>query len=261
MPGMCVLALAWKAHPRWRVVLIGNRDEFHNRPTAALAPWSDSPLLGGRDMRAGGSWLATDGRGRFAALTNVRDPAVPAAGPSRGRLVAGFLHGSRDAAGHVDHLEACAGQYAPFNLLLGDARQALWLGNHPASRQTLTPGIHSLSNAALDTPWPKTQRLHKALEQWADRIDEDPTALWDVLADQQIAPDHDLPDTGVGLTLERTLSPVFIKGPRYGTRASTLLAIQDNGAGFMIERRFGPDGRPEGRSHYRFDGQGQLFGA
>lgn len=255
---MCVLALAWKAHPRWQAVLIGNRDEFHDRPTAALAPWPDATLLAGRDLRAGGSWLGTDGRGRLGVLTNVRDPAAATGGPSRGALVTDFLRSQQTASEAISHLHVSAPTYAPFNLLLADDSQAHWLGNHPPAQQQLTPGIHNLSNAALDTEWPKTRRLHDGLEQWTASAEEDLTALWQTLSDTRQPDDDALPDTGVGLALERTLAPVFITGPHYGTRASTLLAIDENGAGFMIERRFGPNGRPDGQSHYDFDGRGRF---
>ena len=255
---MCVLALAVHVHPRWPLLLAGNRDEFHARPTAALTPWADAPLLGGRDLRAGGSWLATDGRGRLAVVTNVRDPRTRRDGPSRGALVAGFLTGSAPAGDHLDQLEEAADAYAPFNLLLAGPDGVHWLANHPPARRQVTAGLHGLSNAALDAPWPKSDCLRDALGHWIAAGNDDLAPLWEALASRRQPDDAALPDTGVGLELERRLGPVFIAGPHYGTRASTVVAIGHDGAGFIAERRFGPHGRSEGQSSWQFDGQGRF---
>lgn len=255
---MCVLALAINRHPRWPLLLAGNRDEFHARPTAALAPWSDAPLLGGRDLRAGGGWLASDGRGRLAVVTNVRDPAARQDGPSRGALVAGFLATDCPAATYLDRLQAGAAAYAPFNLLLADAGGVHWLGNHPPARRQLGDGLYGLSNAALDSPWPKSVRLRDALGQWLAAGTDGFGPLWAALADRRQPPDAALPDTGVGAGRERFLAPVFIAGDDYGTRASTIVAIAADGSGFIAERRFGPAGVPAGRACWRFDGAGRF---
>jgi uncharacterized protein with NRDE domain len=258
---MCVLALAWQAHPRWRLLLIGNRDEFHDRPTAASAPWADAPLLGGRDLRAGGSWLATDGRGRLAVLTNVRDPQARQDGPSRGALVAAYLQAGASADKHAAALASQAHQYPPFNLLLADAGDCRYLGNHPPQRQALASGIHALSNARLNSRWPKSEHLRLALQQWLQQGQDSLDTLWQALADERQPDDAQLPDTGVGMPRERSLAPVFIRGPDYGTRASTIVAIDQAGAGFLCERRFAADGVPAGQDHWLFDGQGQFVAA
>ena len=250
--------MAWQAHRRWRLLLIGNRDEFHQRPTTAAAPWPDARLLGGRDLRAGGSWLATDGRGRLAVLTNVRDPAADQSGPSRGALVAGFLQASDGVAIHADALTHQATDYAPFNLLLADADGCHYLGNHPLHRQSLAPGVHGLSNAGLGVSWPKSEHLRLALQQWLAQDQQDLQPLWQALADERQPADAQLPDTGIGLERERQLGPVFINGQDYGTRASTIVAIDHDGAGFLIERRYGPLGVPGGQSHWCFDGAGHF---
>lgn len=255
---MCVLALAWQAHPRWRLLLIGNRDEFHDRPTAASAPWTDAPLLGGRDLRAGGSWLATDGRGRLAVLTNVRDPQACQDGPSRGALVAAYLQAGVLAGEHAAALADHAHHYPPFNLLLADAGDCRYLGNHPPQLQALASGVHGLSNARLNSPWPKSEHLRSALQQWLQQDQDNLDMLWQALADERQPADAQLPDTGVGPQRERTLAPVFIRGRDYGTRASTIVAIDQAGAGFLLERRFAADGVPAGHSHWLFDGQGQF---
>lgn len=250
---MCLLALGWMHHPRWRLVMTGNRDEFHARPTAALAPWQDeTSVIGGRDLRSGGGWAGVGAGGRMAVVTNVRDPLAAQTGPSRGALVADFLRGRDPAAVHIDRLATVAGAYAPFNLLLADGDSLEYLGNHPAERQRLGPGVHGMSNGALDAPWPKTRRLMAALEAWFEAGDEDLTPLWAALADEHRPADSDLPDTGIGLERERWLSPAFIRGDDYGTRASTVLLTDADGHGEIHERRFGPQGAPSGQSHVIF---------
>ncbi|MCI1054777.1 NRDE family protein [Stenotrophomonas maltophilia] len=250
---MCLLALGWMHHPRWRLVMTGNRDEFHARPTAALAPWQDeTSVIGGHDLRSGGGWAGVGAGGRMAVVTNVRDPLAAQTGPSRGALVADFLRGRDPAAVHIDRLATVAGAYAPFNLLLADGHSLEFLGNHPAERQRLGPGVHGMSNGALDAPWPKTRRLMAALEAWFEAGDEDLTPLWAALADEHRPADSDLPDTGIGLERERWLSPAFIRGDDYGTRASTVLLIDAEGHGQIHERRFGPQGVALGQSQVDF---------
>lgn len=232
--------------------MTGNRDEFHARPTAALAPWQDEPsIIGGRDLRSGGGWAGVGSAGRMAVVTNVRDPLAAQAGPSRGALVADFLRGREPAAMHMDRLAGIAAAYAPFNLLLADSDSLEYLGNHPAERQTLGPGVHGMSNGALDAPWPKTRRLMDALSAWLE-ADGDLAPLWAALADEHRPADSELPDTGIGLERERWLSPAFIRGDDYGTRASTVLLIDAAGHGQMHERRFGAQGVFLGESRVDF---------
>ena len=251
---MCLVALAWKIHPRWRLLLAGNRDEFHARPTAVLAPWPDiGSIQAGRDLQSGGTWVGIDGRGRFAVVTNVRDPlAMAASGPSRGRLPVEFLAGVPDAGRHARELVATAGDYAPFNLLMADADSCEYVGNHPRMEHCpVAPGSHGMSNGGFDVPWPKTRRLCAAMSKWSETEATDPAPLWQALADESVAADEELPDTGVGIELERRLSPAFIRGPTYGTRASTIIAIDYEGRGYISERRFGPDGVFEGETTLR----------
>ncbi len=242
---MCLVALAWKSHPRWRLFMAGNRDEFHARPSAALARWPapHEDVVAGRDLRSGGTWMGIGGNGRVAVITNVRDPGAASGGPSRGALVADYLAGAGpSAAGQVERLAARAGDYAPFNLLLADPDGCHYLGNHPPARQALAPGVHGMSNGALDAPWPKTRRLAAALEDWLGRDDPPLDDLWAALADEWRPDDAELPATGIALPLERLLSAAFIRGQDYGTRASTVIAIDHDGHGFIAERRFGPQG-------------------
>jgi uncharacterized protein with NRDE domain len=251
---MCLIAFAWNAHPRWRLLLAGNRDEFHARPSAPLARWDDAPIIGGRDLEAGGTWLGVTDAGRCCVVTNVRDPNDPQIGSSRGLLATDYLAGSALAASHAQHLLRSAADYRPFNLLTFDAHAAFYLGNRPEPRaQAVAAGVHGLSNADFNTPWPKTRTLMQRLQDWIDAGgDVDFAPLFGALADEQIAEDAQLPDTGVGLERERGLSGAFIRGEQYGTRASTVVAISHDGGGVIVERRFGPLGRPAGESMLRF---------
>jgi Uncharacterized conserved protein len=254
---MCLVGLVWKSHPRWRLLMAGNRDEFHARPTAALQAWVESggQVLAGRDLRSGGTWMGASPDGRAAVVTNFRDPLARPEGPSRGALVATYLARSMGAADQAGALLARAPAYPPFNLLLADAESCHFLSNHPLQDRALEPGIHGLSNGALDAPWPKTRRLLTAMAEWREDGGDDLTRLWQALADETRAADPELPDTGVGLELERRLSPSFIRGPEYGTRASTLLGIDHHGHGFIHEKRFGAEGRFLGETRLEFGGE------
>jgi uncharacterized protein with NRDE domain len=251
---MCLIAFAWQSHPRWRLLLGGNRDEFHARPSAALARWDDAPITGGRDLEAGGTWLGVTDSGRCCVVTNVRDPRDPQLGGSRGLLATDYLNGGAGASVHAQELLRSAAGYRPFNLLTFDARDGFYLGNRPEPRaQAVTPGVHGLSNADFNTPWPKTRALMQHLRHWIDAGDDMNFApLFAALADEQVAPDAQLPDTGIGLERERLLSAAFIRGEAYGTRASTVVAIGHDGLGVIVERRFGPSGRFDGETMLRF---------
>ena len=247
---MCVIAFVCDLHPHWRLLLIGNRDEAHARPSAPLARWTDAPgVVAGRDLEAGGTWMGVHGPARAAVVTNVRDPAAAHDGASRGWLVSDFLRGADSAARHADALAIDAVRYRPFNLLLFDRDGAGFVSNRPTVRaHAIEPGVHGLSNA----PWPKVRRATTALRRWIAAGKEDFEPLFAAFADETPAPDAELPDTGVGIELERRLSPLFIRGERYGTRATTLIAIDRDGSGRIIERRFGPEGVPQGQTELWF---------
>lgn len=251
---MCLIAFAWQSHPRWRLLLAGNRDEFHARASAPLSHWADMPIIGGRDLEAGGTWLGVTHAGRCCVVTNVRDPSDPQQGTSRGLLATDYLASVDGATGHASKLLALAPGYRPFNLLTFDAGHGFYIGNRPSSKaQPIEPGVHGLSNADFNTPWPKTRALMQRLQAWLDAGHEiDFATLFRALADEHQAPDERLPDTGIGLERERWLSSSFIRGELYGTRASTIVAIGHDGKGLVIERRFGPAGRFEGESELSF---------
>ncbi len=253
---MCLVAVAWNAHPRWRLVLAGNRDEYHARPSAPLSRWEGRPaILAGRDLEAGGTWLGVGVQGRAGVVTNVRDPRASQDRYSRGELLVGYLSGELGANEHAENLAGRGADYRPFNLLLFDAENAAVVTNHPKSfARAIAPGIHAFSNGPPGASWPKTRRLAGSLHTWLAHADLDLEALFVPLANETIAPDEELPDTGVGLEVERRLSPAFIRGETYGTRASTIVAIEHGGSGWILERRFGPMGRAEGESTLSFGG-------
>jgi len=251
---MCVVALAWNTHARWRLLLIGNRDEAYARPSAPLAHWADAPeILAGRDLEAGGTWMGVRESGRVAVVTNVRDPRAAHDRASRGLLVSDFLRGGDPASQHATALAVDAARYRPFNLLLFDRESARFVSNHPRVRaRELPPGLHGLSNGDIDAAWPKVRRATAALRTWLDAGDEDFEPLFAALADETPAPDAELPDTGIGLELERRVSPPFVRSAVYGTRATTLIAMGYDGSGCIVERRFGANGVPQGQTALRF---------
>lgn len=252
---MCLIAFAWRAHPRWRLVLVGNRDEFHARPTAPLAPWDEAPqILAGRDLEAGGTWAGVGAQGRASVITNVRDMSAEHSGLSRGLLVADYLGSTLPARAHAIELMASAKDYRPFNLLTFDRDDAYYLGNHPNARaQPVEPGTHGLSNADFNAPWPKTRALVNRLDEWLKEGKEDDIdALFAMLSDQGRWPDDLLPDTGIGIERERFLSSAFIVGEHYGTRASTVILVDHEDGILIAERRFGPHGVPAGETRFSF---------
>jgi uncharacterized protein with NRDE domain len=249
---MCLIAFAWQAHPRWPLVLIANRDEFHARPSAAADFLTDAPdVFGGIDLRAGGSWLLVSKRRRLAAVTNVRAGLSPEVAPrSRGELVKAFATSGASVEEFIEGIAPNAHEYGRFNLLLWDGASLHCVGNHPRFHaEEVAPGLHALSNASLDTDWPKARRAKRALSKWLSEQAESPAQpsvvqpydvelLFAALADTTPAADAELPDTGVGLDIERRLSPPFVMGDTYGTRCSSAVLASCDGVE-MTERRFG----------------------
>ena len=241
---MCILLLALACVRDRPLLLLANRDELRERATATAAPWiEDAECVGGRDLRAGGTWLAQHGNGRFAAVTNQRTGLPVSAPRSRGALVAGFVLGQRSAADFLAQVMADAEDYAPFNLLLGDQHGVWLLDGNQRRPQRLEAGIHLISNGGAATHWPKTRRLQQRFQAAEAAGNTTSAGLLDLLMDDQQPADAELPDTGVGLALERMLAPVFIRGERYGTRASTLLWHGADGAMELHERSFDAHGQ------------------
>ncbi len=254
---MCLIAVAWQDHPRYALALIANRDELHGRPASPAGFNPDAPeVYGGRDLQAGGSWLQVSTRGRLAAVTNVRAGRNPETAPrSRGALVRDFVRGRDAAADYVTQLAPIAHEHGRYNLLAWDGEVLMFATNHPqADAYSVSPGIHAMSNGAFDAPWPKSGHATRALRTWlgSPASPREVTAaalepLFSALADTLPAPDGALADTGVGLEMERWLSPPFVRGERYGTRCSSVVLVERESIVFA-ERRYGPDGVPQGES-------------
>jgi uncharacterized protein with NRDE domain len=242
---MCLILFAYNVHPAYRLILAANRDEFYERPSAPADFWSRDPqVLAGLDLKEKGTWLGVTRTGKFAAITNYRDPASwKTQAPSRGKLVSGYLTGSNDPEKYLKNISKNAQAYNGFNLLLGEAKD-LYVYSNRDDIQKLSEGIHGLSNRLLDTPWPKVRRgkklLEAALEKKGNELEE---SLFALLADRRIPPDDELPQTGVGLEWERILSPVFITSPIYGTRSSTILLVGKNRRVKVVEKVY--DGKQE----------------
>jgi uncharacterized protein with NRDE domain len=254
---MCLIALALDAHPSYRLVIAANRDEFYARPTAPADWWADAPdVLAGRDLREGGTWMGVTRGGRVAAVTNYRDPgfAQLADAPSRGALVADFLRGSTDAEAYANDLARRAARYNGFNLLVGDEGGFFYVSNRTEGVRRLDPGVYGLSNALLDTPWPKVLRAKRAMADALAAAQGEgwDAGLWEALADRVIAADGALPDTGVGAERERLLSPPFIRTDVYGTRASTVLTIGAGGEVRFVERSVAPGADTWSESRHAF---------
>ena len=238
---MCLIVFAWRPGHAQPLVVAANRDEFYARPAKPLAQWVDAPqVFAGRDLEAGGTWLGVGANGRFAALTNIREPHKPPSRRSRGELVSDFLSGNQSIGEYFADVGRRSVEYAGFNLLLGSGDQLWHYNSQDVAPQLLGAGIYGLSNAGLDTPWPKLLKAKTALAEVLN--DPQPQALLALLSDRQTAPFSDLPDTGVGLATESLLSSVFISSPSYGTRASTALIINADGSRLMVEHSFGPLG-------------------
>ena len=235
---MCIISLAWQAHPRWHLIAIGNRDELHDRPAVPLARWPDKQhLLAGRDVQAGGTWLGISEQGRFAAVTNLSGHG-PADGTraSRGDLVKDFLSGEsgRDDLDTVDFA-----QFNPFNLISIVDGEAQVHANRPVSvSRRLAPGIHALTNGPLDRPWPKAGHLDAALADWLHGPADEPARLLDALTSTTTYPLSDRAAPASPTALEPAGSGIFIRNPLYGTRCSTIVAIDQSGQGMILERRY-----------------------
>ena len=239
---MCLIAWNWQPGSATPLLLMGNRDEFYARPAQALHHWPDAPILAGRDTQAGGTWLGVCHGGRLAALTNYRS-ARPARqdAPSRGELVTDFLNSPLDAARYLQALQAHAGVYNPFNLLVYDGQTLLGLESRDANIVALQPGIGGVSNADFNTPWPKLRGLTAGLATYVENDLTDDAPLWPLLQTRAFAKDASLPHTGVPLDLERALSAAFIATPSYGTRACSVVRMGAGGVRFS-EQRFGAEG-------------------
>lgn len=234
---MCLILVGWQAHPDFPLVVAANRDEFFARPTATAHRWMSAPhVMAGRDLEAGGTWLGVTDSGRFAAVTNVREPGKVAGKRSRGDLTRDFLTKDCSPADYAGEIKG--EDFAGFNLLLADNHSLHYISNREGLTQSLAPGIYGLSNHRLDTPWPKLVTARQNFVTALERL-PDESLLFDLLADDTTVDDENLPKTGVPLAWERLLSAIFVKSPDYGTRASTVLLKDRNGRIRLQERTYG----------------------
>lgn len=234
---MCLILFSYMQHPDYPLIVAANRDEFYDRPSLGAHFWYDAPhILAGRDIQHGGSWLGVTRQGRFAALTNYRDPATLRSDAlSRGFLVTDYLAGRLTPVEYIASIAAESNRYNGFNLLVGDRSCLMYYSNRLSVPLTVGPGIHGLSNHLLDTPWPKVELGRAMLRQVLDQ-GFNSSAFFRMLQDSSQPDDNQLPDTGVGLAWERVLAPIFIAAENYGTRAMTLVTFRRDGLVRFIER-------------------------
>jgi len=250
---VCLIALAFRVHPEFPLVVAANRDEFYARPTQQAAFWADEPaILAGRDLECLGTWLGVTHSGRFAAVTNYRDPADLRTGAkSRGTLVSRFLASDHSAEQFLAGVASNAQAYRGFNLLVSDGNSLFCYSNRVGEPQRLEPGVYGLSNHLLDTPWPKVTAVRERLRE---ALAPAPSAesLFTLLADTGFAPESELPDTGVGLAREKTLSAARIVSDTYGTRCSTVVMQGADRTMRFAERTFGPEGAELETARFEF---------
>lgn len=252
---MCLVFAALNLIPEYRLVIVANRDEFYGRASAPAARWQHAPqVIAGRDLEAGGSWLGVTEDGRFAALTNYRESgSVHSNPPSRGALVADFLHSRATTDEYLAGKQPDVSRYNGFNLLVDDGDTLGYCSNRAPLFQALQPGLYGLSNHLLDTPWPKVENGKQRLDMlFATGTLPDFESLFDVMTDQQIPVPERLPHTGVSPEYERVLSPAFIRSPSYGTRATTLVGLGVSGGGFLLERSYDETGQAVATVEHRF---------
>ena len=254
---MCLITFAYKVHPRYDLILAGNRDEFYARPTRKAQFWTEEgqpEILAGKDLTGEGTWLGVHKDGRWGALTNYRDmEAVKEDPPTRGELVMNYLKSDQTALQYLNSIKPDAQKYNGFNLLLGDAEGLYHMLNEEGTINPVEPGIHGLSNASLDTPWMKLTKAKKELGEIISDKDLNKEVLFDLLLDEQKAPEQELPSTGLEPEMEKAVSSIFIKTENYGSRCSTLLLIDKAGNIDFTERRFIPGTTNiKGEQHFNF---------
>lgn len=253
---MCLILFAYKTSPRWPLILASNRDESYARPTQSAEFWTDSNgLLAGRDLDKGGTWLGLTKRGRFAAVTNYREGAQQPNYPkSRGVLVENFLRGHVQSLDYLEQVRSEQHLYAGFGCLLGDLSNLYFYSNRSDEIECVQTGVHGLSNAFLNTPWPKLekgkQQLHRLITAESSLNAE---VLLEMLADRETFEQDQLPQTGVDSHREKVLSSKFIAvDERYGTKSSTVIMVHESGDVHFVERSFGPWGHLIGESNFKF---------
>jgi uncharacterized protein with NRDE domain len=236
---MCITVFRWSPADDSSLLLAANRDEFFERPTQEMHWWSSGQVLAGRDLRANGAWMGITRQGRFALVTNIRNPSLRKSGaPSRGRIVQQFLEDTVSPENFLTTLSALAPEFEGFNLLCGSLsprakEPELWFMNSAeAQPKQLPAGVYALSNASLDTPWPKVLRIKQGMRHALSEpnIETREQRLLRLLANDTKAAKRDLPSTGIAPEIEFELSSIFIRRTGYGTRASSVIHVRQNSA-------------------------------
>ncbi|MEM6522232.1 MAG: NRDE family protein [Bacteroidota bacterium] len=237
---MCLILFSYQNHPKYKLVIAANRDEFYQRPTEPAKFWKDEPhVLAGKDVEAGGTWMGISRSGKISMLTNYRDPQnIKISAPSRGHLVSHYLVSQKAPDEYLKEVENVGGKYNGFNLVCGTLDDMHYYGNYQAGVRQLKPGIYGLSNALLDTPWPKVKKGRDGLKDVLKKEVIEAESLFNILYDDTKANQSDLPSTGVSLEQEEMLSPMFIKSSNYGSRCSTVVLLTHANEVYFAERTY-----------------------
>lgn len=240
---MCLILFSYKKHPRYPLIVAANRDEFYDRPTDPLDFWNEHPdILAGRDKQGQGTWIGVNRQGRFAGVTNFRSPSsIKTRAPSRGQLVSDYLQSDINPFEYLEIVSQKGMRYNGFNLLTGDSNAMYYYSNMGRGIEMITPGVYGLSNAFLNTPWPKVESAMRAFSENTDSTEISIESCFDLLFDKTMPPDDLLPETGVGLIWERLLAPVFIESRTYGTRSSAVILMETSGTIHFWERTYMAD--------------------
>lgn len=242
---MCLITFSYKTHPKYKLILAANRDEFYERPKRAAQFWNEEGfpnILAGKDLKANGTWMGISKSGKWGALTNYRDPRnIKEVAPTRGRLVLDFLKNENSGTDYLTNIKKVAPDYNGFNILVGENDKLFHYSNENDLIKEINPGIHGVSNALLDTPWPKLDHAKQELERVTSTEKFDKEDLFNILKSSAKASDDKLPSTGIPYEWEKAISSIFIKTDNYGTLCSTLLLIDYEGNAEFTERRYKPE--------------------
>jgi uncharacterized protein with NRDE domain len=252
---MCLIFFSVNNHPKYKLILAGNRDEFYNRKTSAADFWKDQPnILGGRDLEAGGTWMGITRKGKISFITNYRDPLnINSAAPSRGHLVSDYLENDKSPSSYIKEVESKAKLYNGFNLVVGDVDSLWYFSNYGPSPLKIDSGYYGLSNHLLETPWPKVIHGKEKLKPFLNASVINNNDLFTALYDSERAADDRLPNTGIGLERERALSSIFIKSPDYGSRCSTIILVDHSNHVIFSERIYDLETFEHSTQNFEFD--------
>ena len=253
---MCLILFAHESHPHYRLIIAANRDEYYLRPSLQASYWEDyANVLAGRDLEQNGTWLGITKTGRYAAVTNYRNPSLAREDvKSRGQLVSSYLCGKSRPKAYLSGVDEAEDEYNGYNILVGDAESLYYYSNIEREQKKISPGVYGLSNHLLNTPWPKVEKGKKALAKYLQSRNVGVAdSLFEILSDNGVAADDALPHTGVSIKLERMLSPIFIKGDTYGTRSSTVILADRKNHVQLIERSFFQHHEGWAEAAYEFD--------